>query len=394
VILESTDAPLAGTMDADYDALGTEYDQTMHGVLTQYFGNPLAYDASTDANGRIVMLFTKAVNDRSANLLGFVTLCDFFPPSGNTAASNQAEIFYARVPTSTEVNYNSINTRVGWMHIMRSTLIHEAKHIVSYAERSATPEEAFPEESWLEEATAQAAIELWGRATYYESTVTWKGNATYASTMRCDVRPTTPECNGQPSIISDHFLFLFGYYENIETKAYFSPARDDNTVYGSGWLFTRWAADHHATDEATFFKALTQSWTQLGITNVEARLGRDFASFHPEFMMALYADDVPDFSPPAGARYTIPSWNLRDMFLGISQDFTRGGEPVPAFPLRMRAATFGAFTADVGTLLGGAASYLELSGTPTAPQVLDFRAPGGGALSAETPLRLAILRLQ
>jgi hypothetical protein len=395
VILESTDAPLANTMDADYVALGTEYDTKMHDVLVQHFGNPLAYDASTDANGRIVMLFAKAVNDRSANLLGFVTACDFFAPTvQGAAASNQAEIFYARVPTSTNVNYNSINTRVGWMHVMRGTLIHEAKHIVGYAERFATPVEAELEESWLEEGTAQAAIELWGRATYYAGKATWKGNATYANTMHCDVRPSLPECNGQPSIISDHFVFLFGYYENIETRAYFSSARDDNSVYGSAWLLTRWAADHHASDEAAFYRSVTQSYTQTGLANVEARIGRDFASFHADFMMALYADDLPGLTPPASARYMVPSWNLRDMFLGMSQDFTRGGQPIPAFPLRVRAASFGAFSADVGTLLGGSAAYVELSGTPTAPQTLDLRAPGGTALAESSTLRLAILRVQ
>jgi hypothetical protein len=395
VVLEATDAPLAKTMDADYVALGTEYDEKMYDILVQHFGDPLAYDASTDNNGRIIMLFTKAVNDRSANLLGFVTVCDFFAPTvPGASASNQAEIFYARVPTSTDINYNNINTRVGWMHLMRGTLIHESKHIASYAEIFQTPIEADLEESWLEEGTAQAAIEFWGRATYYAGKATWKGNATYDNTMRCDARPADPACGGQPSIIMDHFLFLFNYYESIETKSYFSPANDDATIYGSAWLLSRWAADHYATDEAAFYRSVTQSFTVRGLANIEARIGRDFASFHPDFMMALYADDVAGLTPPASARYTIPSWNMRDMFLGISQNFTRGGEAIPAFPLRMRAASFGAFSADVGTLLGGAAAYVELSGTPTAPQVLDLRAPGGVAIPEGSTLRLAILRVQ
>jgi hypothetical protein len=368
----------------------------MHDVLVQNFGNPLAYDAKLDNNGRVIMLFTKAVNDRAANLLGFVTVCDFYPPSEpGASASNLAEIFYARVPTSTDVDYNNLDSKVGWMHIMRGTLIHEAKHLVAYAERFQTPivvEEL--EESWLEEGTAQAAIELWGRATYYANKATWKGNATYEQTMRCDARPADPACGGQPSIIMDHFLFLFGYYENIETRSYFSSGRDDASIYGSAWLLTRWAADHYATDEAAFFRSVTQSYTETGLRNIEARIGRDFPSFHADFMMALYADDVAGLTPPSSARYTIPSWNMRDMFFGMSQDFTRGGEPIPPFPLRMRAASFGAFTADVGTLTGGAAAYVELSGTPTAPQILDLRAPGGTALSAETTLRLAILRVQ
>jgi hypothetical protein len=394
VVLESTDAPLANTMDADYVALGKEYDDVMHGVLTQYFGDPLAYDDSTDKNGKIVMLFTKAVNDRAANLMGFVTACDLWPAHDpRTTASNEAEIFYARVPTSTETNYNNINSRAGWMHNMRATVIHEAKHITAFAEIFATPEEALPEESWLEEGTAQAAVEFWGRATYYPK-APWKGNATYENTMRCDNRPTDPACGGQPSIITDHFLFLFGYYENIEAKSYFNDPRNDVTVYGSGWLLTRWAADHYASDEAAFFQALTRSWQQRGLANIEARTGRDFDSLHPDFMMSLYADDVAGLTPPAGARYTIPSWNTRDMFLGISQNFTRGGEPVPAFPLRVRAVPFGQFTVDVAALSGGAAAYVELSGTPSGPQILDLRAPGGTALQPHTSLRLAILRLQ
>jgi hypothetical protein len=396
LILESTDAPLATTMDADYIALGTEYDRIMHDVLVQNFGNPLAYDAKLDNNGRVVMLFTKAVNDRAANLLGFVTICDFFPSADAiTAASNQAEIFYARVPTSTEVNYNSINTRVGWLHLMWGTLIHEAKHIVSYAERFETPVliDQF-EESWLEEGTAQAAIEFYARATHYAGDATWKGNATYANTMRCDVRPSQAECGGQPSLIGDPFIFLFNYLEAIETRSYFSPASIDQTVYGSGWLLARWAADHYATDEAAFFRAVTQSYNVTGLRNIEARIGRSYASYQPDFMMSLYADDVGGFTPPTDARFTIPSWNMRDMFLGISQDFTRDGEPLPAYPLRIRTTPFGPFTADAGGMRGGAASYVELSGTPGGPQVLDLRGSGGIALPPSTPLRLAILRLQ
>jgi hypothetical protein len=214
------------------------------------------------------------------------------------------------------------------------------------------------------------------------------------NTMRCDVRPADPSCGGQPSIIEDHFLRLFNYYEAIQSRAYFAPAWSDVTVYGSGWLFVRWAADQHAADEAAFFQALTHSPGEMGLANIEARTGRDFASLHADFMMSLYADDLAGFTPAAGARYTIPSWDTRDMFLGISQDFNRHGQPLPAFPLRVEAVQFGTFGADVRSLAGGAAAYVEISGTPTGPQVVDLRGPGGFALPAETPLQLAILRVQ
>jgi hypothetical protein len=246
----------------------------------------------------------------------------------------------------------------------------------------------------LEEATAQTAIEFYARATSYSGKATWKGNATYRNTMYCDVRPSAVECAGQPSLIGEHFLFLFGYFEGIETRTYFSAAYDDASVYGSGWLLTRWAADHFAADEAAFYRALTQSWRVTGLRNIEARIGQPYASFHPSFMMALYADDAPNFTPPAGARYTVPSWNIRDMFLGISQDFTRGGQPVQAFPLRVRTGAAGSFIADVGALFGGSATYVELTGTSTTPHVLDLRAPNNTALPTDTPLRLVILRME
>ena len=239
---------------------------------------------------------------------------------------------------------------------------------------------------------ARHTFHFWAAA-FWGDRAAWKGNATYRNTMYCEVPRHAAECHGEPSIISEHFFFLFDYYQNIGLKAYFSDAGDDNDVYGSGWLFVRWAADQYASDEAAFFQALTHEYTLTGIANVEARTGRPFADMHIDFMMALYADDVPGLTPPAGARYTVASWNLRDMFQGMSQDFLRGGQPIPAFPLRMTTASFGPFTADA-TLAGGGAAYVELSGTPAASQVLDLRGPGAVPLSAATPLRLAILRVQ
>ncbi|MDQ3950268.1 MAG: Ig-like domain-containing protein, partial [Gemmatimonadota bacterium] len=394
VVLEADDAPLKGTMDDDYIRLSKEYDDVMHQTLLNYFGDPIAYDTATDKNQRIVMLFARAVNQFEPGILGFASACDLFPPSidPRVAASNQAEIFYARVPTSNGADPSNSNTRVGWMRAMRPTLIHEAKHITSFAVRFADPNPAELEESWLEEATAMVAMELYARATYYAGKATWKGNATYQPTVYCDVRPNSSQCGDQPKLMVDHFALLYRYHRGVETKSFVNSPNIDVDVYGSGWSFARWAADQYAADEAAFFKALTSEIRLTGIANIEARTGQSFADLHPNFMMALYADDLPGFTPPAGARFTMPSWNMRDIFAGLSTDFPQVFPQT--VPLSVRSVSFGSFTADVGTLLGGGAAYVELSGTPTPPQVLDLRAPGGSALPAESTLRLAILRVQ
>jgi hypothetical protein len=397
VVLESTDAPLAGTMDADYVRLGSEYDNVMHQILVEKFGDPVAYDTATDNNQRIVMLFAKALNDQHPNVLGRVRGCDLIPPEVNApnfAASNLAEVFYARVPTSTEVNYSSINTRVGWMRLMRATIIHEAKHITSAASRFAAPEEArfIFDESWLEEGTAEMAVEFYGRASAYATWATWRGNATYANTMRCDFRPQDASCTDSQRLVADIFARLYDYYSAIENKSFLSSTVNDDDVYGSGYLFARWVADQYASDEGAFFRAVIRETQVTGLASMEARTGRTYAELHPAFMMALYADDYPGLSPPAEARYTIQTWNMRDMFKGYSADFP--ATRPQAFPLRVQAVTYGTFSANVSSVIGGAAAYLELAGTPSSPQVLDLHATTGLALPAGTTLRLAILRVQ
>ncbi|MFP5355624.1 MAG: Ig-like domain-containing protein, partial [Gemmatimonadota bacterium] len=53
IIMEDSLAPLAGTMDNEYQAIGTEFDRDMFGYLAN-FGDPLVLDSETDNNGRVI----------------------------------------------------------------------------------------------------------------------------------------------------------------------------------------------------------------------------------------------------------------------------------------------------------------------------------------------------
>ena len=387
IVLEDNAGLLAGKIDADMIALAQEFETVSYPLLLN-FGNPLAYDHATDANGRIIMMFTPRVNSAGTSLLGFVQSCDLFPPSAgqNVSASNQAEIFYARAVTDTSPTSTSLNGRPQWRRNMPSTLIHESKHITSFAERFEDPRPAFNEEVWLEEATAQVASELYGRAIHGNG---WRTNAGYFGTLDCEIRPGTPTCGQGNFVMGNHFLFLADFLQAFEQKTILSGT-DDNDIYGSSWMFVRWLTDTYGgSDEGNFLRSIVKSVTTSGVINVTTPSGKTWPELLSQFTLMLAADELAGIAPP----YVEASWNLPTVFSGYNRDLNN---PPPATPLSMRQANFGsAFQATVSQLRGGGAMLLKLSGnTFGAPQLLDLRAVGGTALPSNSNIGIAVLRIQ
>ena len=388
IVLEDTLSPLAKTIDADYTTIGQSFDNVMYPLLTQYFGDPLAADALTDANGRILMLFTPKVNARSAGLLGFVSPCDFFPQS-DVPSSNLAEIFYARAPLQNDPTKFNIDNLELWRTVMRPTVMHESKHLAAVAERVAAPYDAQLEESWLEEGTAQVALELYAR-TVYGAAVGWKTNSTYAQTIYCDVRTRiTGPCLGSQFLIADPMEWLYSYLADNETRSFLSPGSQDGTIYGSAWMFARWLTDQYATDEAAFLKAIVLDGHRTGVANIEDKVGRPFAELTANYLLALALDDYPGLTPPTNARYRVPSWNLPTIFDGFRDDFQ-----VDSPPYTIHSSPFGSFTTTVQALNGVAGAYVKLTGAQTAKQLLDLRSSTGAVLPPTSTLRMAIVRMQ
>jgi uncharacterized protein YjdB len=387
IVLEDNAGVLATRIDADLIALAKDFEDVSFPLL-QNFGDPLAYDRQTDANGRIIMLFTPQVNNQAANLLGFVASCDFYPPSADpqVSASNLAEIFYARSVTDTSPTNTSLNSRNGWKRQMPSTLIHESKHITSYAERFADPLSTLNEETWLEEATAQLASEMYARALHGNS---WRSNASYFGTLECELQPTTAGCGGGVFVMGNHFGFLHEFLQRFETKSILSGS-DDNDIYGSSWLFTRWLTDTYGgANEGTFLRSIVKNVRTAGVDNVTGPSGKTWPELLSQFTLMLATDDLPNIATP----HTETSWNLPAVFAGYNSQW-------PSFftapvPLVMRQGTFGSsFQARMNVLRGGGAMLLKLSGTPAAStQLLDLHAVGG-PLSPNSTVGMAVLRIQ
>jgi hypothetical protein len=399
IVLEDSLAPLAGTMDADYRALGEEFERDMWPIVVEHYGDPLLLDARTDGNGRIVMLFSPRVNDQG-NILGYVWGGDFFAPDDpdpamRCAGSNRAEIFYGIVPTSAEGTGRGSRDR--WLREIRGTVIHEVKHITSFAYRLAPlflrgDGDIAIEEAWLEEATAMAAEELWARRVFgFER----GANTGFAASLRCEIERADPACAGKPSAMLSHFAFLGDYYADVERLSPLYDAAVDAgaSFYGSGWHLARWAADHSGRSDAQFFRELNQEPRLTGMANLVARTGRGAESLITDWTVANLLDDRPGLAP-ARPEHAHPSWNTRDVLTRLNQ--ATGWWPRP-FPLAVRQIDYGSFDHDVAAgVRSGSAAYFEPAGAAPARQTFGLRGPraGDGTEIGPSPtLRLVIVRV-
>jgi uncharacterized protein (TIGR03437 family) len=383
VILEDTLAPLRGQMDAQFAQIGAEFDGPMWNVLTTYFGNPLAMDAQLNNDGRVYMLFSESVNN-FGGVAGFVTSCDFFPRA-QLGASDEAEIFYATVPTVAGSGFET-GKADNWVWQMRSTIIHEVKHITSYAERLARSRTAW-EESWLEESTARVSEEIWARSIFGYA----QGqNVAYAQSLYCEARPSWSECSGKPVVMRKHFGGLYNYLQNVEA---YTPLGNfgggGSSFYGSGWSLVRWAIDHSGRNEAEFIRSLTQEPNLSGMTNLSTKAGKSPERIIADWTAAIALDDWPGATVNR-PELRMPSWNLRNVVAGMNGDFPNSF--TSPWPLPVRQLQYGGFTADVASLRAGTAATFELSGTQTRPQLVALRGQGGG--DAAPTLGMTITRIQ
>jgi len=399
IVLADVANPDVGDLTPYYTAIGQEFDQVMFPILQTNFGNPLAMDASTDNNLKVVMVFSNAVNNLGG-VAGFVVSCDFFDRNTQisglpNASSNFGEFFYAFVPTPAGQSPDE------WMRGIRSTIIHEVKHITSFGERISRNAATF-ELAALEEGTARHSEEIWARQVVYNQP--WKGDITYANSLFCDVRPQGqaggPQCVGKPFAVFRHFQTL---YDFMVTPESFSPfgrvQQSDFNFYASMWSFVRWAVDNYATTESAFLSAMTQSTTLAGMPNISARTGRTGDDMLGDWLLSLYLDNLSGFTPAANMPVSIPTWNYRSIFAGMNSDFCNNNVPVNqrsfcrVYPLQPRPVAFGAAYASGSiSVRGGSGAFFELSGTQSGKQLLDVHAPAGGAPSPN--LKLAIARIQ
>jgi hypothetical protein len=415
------------TMASNYQKIGDQFNADMEPIVRNNFSDILLRDAITDNNGVLVALFTPRINNSFSGVAGFVVSCDqylntdtttSYAPGGpytginstggtaNNGASNQGEFFYAYQPTVASAGYLSGNTPDSWYRSIRSTFIHESKHVASQAVRVAN---GFPlEQSWLEEGTARHVEELWMREAV--DNVAWKGNTGFGTAANpiniyCDLRPEAAECNANPRRPSinmlRHYNPLYTFLHpggtgqgNSRLLSPFGPSQSDNAsyFYAISWSLVRYTIDRYGASDAAFLSALTQS-SQTGAANLSARAGGvSIDQILGGWALAMAADDHPLLAAAPSPDIQFPTWNLRSIYAGLNTDPMASGFTL-AYPSVPIAATFGSFNpAPVTTLRGGGFVTYEISGTQTAPQLLRLQGSGGAAIPSTA--RVAITRIQ
>jgi len=406
----------SAVMASNYQRMGDQFNEDMDPLVRDYFGDVLRRDAVLDNNGVLLVLVSPRLNTSFPGVAGFVTSCDQFPNddantppvggpyAGSTgsffAASNHGEIFYAMAPTVDAPGFGG-NTPENWYRTMRSTFIHETKHVASFVARIANGAPVL-EALWLEEGSARIAEEIWARNAVDE--LPWRGNTGYGDAadpvgVYCDVRPVGfAGCDANPrrpaSVMFRHFSALHTHLTgaNAALLSPFGPTPADDSAYfyAIAWSLLRYAADRYAGDEAAFFHALNQSGTQ-GVSNLMAVSGAGLEELLAGWTLALALDDDPQWASTPPTATQIPTWDFRSVYAGLNADFP-GSFTLP-YPLVPEPLGFGpAPPFSVSTFRGGGAVWFGFSGTQSAPQLLRLEGAEGGP--PPLSLRLAVTRVQ
>jgi Bacterial Ig-like domain (group 2)/IPT/TIG domain len=384
ILWEDEAAPLAGAMDGYFARLGHEFDSTMYRSDSAYFGDPLVTDAYTDGDHHVDMVFTPSV---PSGLAGFVVSCDLFArDSVNDPSSNFGEFFYAVVPTVAGTGYNG-NTADAWLRNIRTTVVHEVKHIASMGARLTNNASTF-EESWLEEGMAREAESVWLRDHLYHAP--WKGEATYAATVFCDVRPTYSPCGDAAYGVFSHFLTLYTVLRNPGASSLFGRVTDnDFNFYALAWSFSRWVDDRYAISDTAFLRGITQATSTSGMTTIAALTGQSVDQLMGHWVLSLDVDGLSAFAANPDVQF--PTWDTRDIYAGMAADFPSFFPR--QFPLTPLKLTGGDFAVDNAGIHGGAFAMYDVTTTASMGQTIALRGAGGSGPPGFS-LRIAIARKQ
>jgi len=380
---------LAGTQDALYAAVGAELD-SLGWAIVRRFGDPLVMDSRLDDDGRVTIVLSPRMNTiLGGTVLAATVTCDLFPRA-QFPASDMGEIIYAQVPTVAQSG-DAAGTPARWRRKMRATLVHELKHIASYAERIVRGQPL--EESWLEEATARHAEELYARAIYGHLR---NANTGFSTSLACEI--TRTGCVDAPRAMQPHLEALYEMLRGSTARSPLGPtSAGDISFYGAAWAFTRWALDQQGNDETVTYAALTTGG-QSGLANLEARVQRPWEELLPEWALTMMVDDA-GFTVPT--RLTFPSWNLRSQFRGLCEQvggcLSPSGDPRfpdvdPVRALRLTPATMAASiglappSLTLGSIVPGGFAPVELTVVSGANGVVGVT--GGGTL------RLGLVRIE
>lgn len=373
IILADTLNPRQGFTTADFTRFAARFDTLVYPLDVAAFGEP----TDIDRNGRIAIVFTRAVNEltpRGAiSYVGGLTFSrDLFPTAGNAraqpcAASNEGEYFYLMAPDP----LGSINGNRRTTNFVDSSttavIAHEFVHLIN-ASRKLYVNTSAPkfEERWLDEALAHIAEEL---LFYRESGLTPRSNLGYGSIV------ASPRIRNAYQANMSGNTARFRDYLGAPLTASPYQSGDSLSTRGASWSLLRYLADRTAAADGDIWSRLVNS-SVVGTANLQAVFGSDVTGMLRDWAVSHALDDAPG----APVELQQKSWNWRNLYAGISG--TTGLYPLPI-------TTMSAGTSYPGIIIAGGSSYYRLAVPPNGSATLTL---GGQSGAAGSNLQLVIVR--
>jgi len=344
-IFVDTLAPAGGFNTAELDSLVTRFDEVIHPRVTATFGAA----SDLDANGRIIILLTPAVNrltppGSSGFIGGFFYGIDLLPSS---TGSNGAEVFYSIVPDPTGI-YGNARSKASVSSVVPPILAHELQHMVHFNERILVRNASSQEALWLSEALAQMAEEM-----VYRDYLALADTASQTM-FRSGTRARSRQYLQRPDTVS----------VIVSTGQGSLPER------GAGFLQLLYVEDQL---EGNVLERLTQT-TLTGVANVESAVALGWPDLLANWWAATYLDQP---GPESGV-LTYPDIDLKGF--------------LAPFPLSPTAIGSGGASAS-GSLWSSSVRYFVV--TPGAGVSIAMRLGGdGGAASIpHAAMRMRIIRI-
>ena len=376
IVVADTSNPIGGFTDEEYRSIGVTFDTLVDPIDRGAFGAP----SDVDNNGRVLMFFTRAVNEltpggSSGVTLGFFYARDLYPKTvapGPCVGSNAAEMFYLLVPDTGGVVNGNKRSKALVTTLTNGTVAHEYQHLINASRRMYVNGAGTTfEERWLDEGLAHVAEEL---------------NFFHASGK-------SPRTNIDAAAFADPvFASAYSTYALNNTRRYgqylgrtesqapigFDSFDDDLSTRGAIWNFLRFAADHSpAGAEAALWFNLVNSKT-TGIANLTAALGTTPYALLRDWAISVFADDNAAGLDP---RFQQTSWNLRSVITGA-------GTSTP-FPLVTRTLVDG--STNTATLTAYGVSFMRFSVASGQDALITATSNG---LQVPPTIQLAVMRVR
>jgi hypothetical protein len=352
IVLADEANPSGGLTDAEYASFAAAYDTLVHPAVTAAFGEA----GDVDGNGRVVIFFTRAVNELTEAgsgeyVGGYFHSRDLFPTRARDgltacAGSNYAEMFYLLVPDPIGVVGGNAFPRELVLRTTLGTLAHELQHLINTSRRLyqvRTPQ--WQEETWLDEGLSHVAEEVtFYRASGLSPRQNLDGPRIVANPRAAEAFSAYMDQNGRR---------LARYLADPEHRSPYDPPQpgvSDLATRGAAWAFLRYAADRRGGSEAELWRALVDGG-RTGIANLQAALGVDPRLWARDWTVSMFTDDVvPGIEP----RFTQPSWQFRTLYTTLPLLTRRlagpGTEEVVIEPGSGAFVRFGVLPATVATL--------------------------------------------